>query len=194
MFMRYCLPLPNISKHKPNVVFGPFPNTELLSELLLAELQGLPSGGYFIPSFPCKWHLKYFSFEARMLIQEKILGWEGIFWPNLICKWSFPDWKAEIIKCLLLLHSNDSERESQISEAFPGHVCLPRYFIYLRTSVTWISHVNISSHICLDHAADTNTNEQRETNTHALNTHIDQTCENFSVPEMCWLIHLEVYC
>lgn len=50
MCMQYRLPLINLSKHKPNVVFGPFPNTELL-ELLLAELLGLPLGGYSYPPF-----------------------------------------------------------------------------------------------------------------------------------------------
>lgn len=39
-----------MSKHKSNV-FGPFPNTELLFELLLAELLGLPSNGHFTSSF-----------------------------------------------------------------------------------------------------------------------------------------------
>lgn len=50
MCMQYSLPLTNLSKHKPNVVFGPFPNTELF-ELLLAELLGLPLGGYSYPPF-----------------------------------------------------------------------------------------------------------------------------------------------
>lgn len=54
MCVQYCLPLTSISKHKPNVVIGPFPNTELLFELLLAELLVLPLGGYFISSCSCK--------------------------------------------------------------------------------------------------------------------------------------------
>lgn len=53
------------------------PNTELPSELLLAALCG-----YFTSFFSCKWHLKYFSFEARMLGQEEIWEWNGIFYPR----------------------------------------------------------------------------------------------------------------